>query len=819
MSQTVVLFNATGTDDEPELWVTNGTAAGTSEVAEESIGLDPQYITNFNGVALFEGADQNPDPEALPGLWETNGTAAGTSEIGGIASSEIANANFNGLQPSYFQVYHGEALFQGAAGLAGDVVLGLWVTNGTAGGTSEIGGNKNSEIHNAYSGGLLQDPPDFTPFNGKVLFRGWDSLGEVGLWITDGTAAGTKQLAPIAGAAFGPAAPPIGYDIQPQFMAVLGNKLLFDGADQEDTEGSLWVTNGTAAGTSEVGGEGNKGIKDTPFTDPAGDLPDGLQPYDLTTFRSEVLFAGQDDTLFHGDTYNHTYALWKSNGSAAGTVEIGGFGNSEITEANTAANGGIFNFEGVADPDFTVFGSEMLFVGDDLDGHYGLWVTNGTAGGTTEIGGLAGAGLSSVLNFTGEPESSPDFTVYGSEVLFDGLDSQNHATLWETNGTASGTQEISTADIAPTDFTLFTSGAQLAVTDILQNPGSGADLKDGATVSITLVMTEDATVAGTPKLVLNDHGVASYVSGSGTPDLTFKYTVAAGQNIADLEVISASLIGATIKDADGFNADLSTVSGTVLGIEIDTTPPTVTSVTATPTSGGTVGIGHTVKIDLDLSEAVIVSGTPSLRLSDGGTAIYNASASHPTSGLLEFDYAVTSGQSSFDLSIVSASLTSGASIRDSAGNAANLTIGATKENLRLVVDGIPPKVTSAIAIESPPGTDVTSGGSVTITLKMSEAVTVSGTPFLTLSDGATANYSSSPTSNTLTFVYDVGSESTTDLKIGTITGAIVDSAGNTLSPTLSADLKLEANVHLHAYDERRGHLEFGIGLEPGGSTR
>ena len=178
-------------------------------------------------------------------------------------------------------------------------------------------------------------------------------------------------------------------------MAVLGNKVLFDGADQEDTAGSLWVTNGTVAGTTEVGGEGNKGIKDVPFSDPAGDLPDGLQPYDLTTFGSEVLFAGQDDTLFHGDTYNHTFALWESNGTAAGTTEIGGFGNSEITEANSAANGGIFDFGSVGNPDFTVFGSEVLFIGQDADSvsHLGLWVTNGTAAGTTEVGRLGGRWL------------------------------------------------------------------------------------------------------------------------------------------------------------------------------------------------------------------------------------------------------------------------------------------------------------------------------------------------------------------------------------------------------------------------------------------
>ena len=175
MSTSVVLFNGLGSKDEPGMWVTDGTAAGTSELSVElSIGLNPQFITNFNDKALFEGAD----PSTLGGLWITDGTAAGTSEIGGPGSTGISEANFDGLQPGYFQVYKGEALFQGAAGLAGGEVFGLWVTNGTAAGTSEIGGNENAGIKNAYSGGLLQDPPDFTPFDGKVLFRGWDNKGE-----------------------------------------------------------------------------------------------------------------------------------------------------------------------------------------------------------------------------------------------------------------------------------------------------------------------------------------------------------------------------------------------------------------------------------------------------------------------------------------------------------------------------------------------------------------------------------------------------------------------------------------------------------------
>lgn len=85
-------------------------------------------------------------------------------------------------------------MFRGETGVAGINVPGLWVTDGTAAGTTEIGGLKNAGISSAYSGGMLGYPPDFTLFNSGVLFQAQDKVGNLGLWVTDGTAAGTSEL-------------------------------------------------------------------------------------------------------------------------------------------------------------------------------------------------------------------------------------------------------------------------------------------------------------------------------------------------------------------------------------------------------------------------------------------------------------------------------------------------------------------------------------------------------------------------------------------------------------------------------------------------
>lgn len=116
---------------------------------------------------------------------------------------------------------------------------------------------------------------------------------------------------------------------------------------------------------------------------------------------------------------------------------------------------------GVANPDFTVYGNEVLFLGVDSSeqpGQMSLWETNGTQSGTTEIGGLGNAGIAEhpVFASTADPKS-PDFTVYDGLVFFTALNSQNQWGIWETNGTASGTSEVfSTGSNAypATDFTL-----------------------------------------------------------------------------------------------------------------------------------------------------------------------------------------------------------------------------------------------------------------------------------------------------------------------------------------------------------------------------
>ena len=88
-------------------------------------------------------------------------------------------------------------------------------------------------------------------------------------------------------------------------------------------------------------------------------------------------------------------------------------------------------------------------------------------------------------------------------------------------------------------------------------------------MTFTLTASEAVTVSGgAPTLTLNDGGVATYASGSGTNALVFNYTVGAGQTTASLAATAVNLNGATIADGAGNAANLSLTGLTQTGPQI-----------------------------------------------------------------------------------------------------------------------------------------------------------------------------------------------------------------------------------------------------------
>jgi hypothetical protein len=318
------------------------------------------------------------------------------------------------------------------------------------------------------------------------------------------------------------------------------------------------------------------------------------------------------------------------------------------------------------------------------------------------------------------------------------------------------------------------------VTGVTAVPGAG-DFGVAGKIAITVTMSRAVTVTGTPTLVLGDGGVASYVAASSKPAnglLVFSYAIGAGQNTANLSVQSVTFpTGASIKDAAGQLANFGNVAVTFTGLQVDTTAPTMTHLGATPNTGP-VGLNQIVSIEIDTTEAVKVTGAPTLTLSNGGTATFDAATSTATA--LMFDYFPSSGQSTSDLKVTALNTPSSASVADAAGN--KLVFNAALGDTGLSIDTTTPAVTS-VGGNYPKTADLDTGANVDITLNMSEAVTVSGTPVLLLNDGGVATYAAGQsTATALVFDYTVLAGDTTSALAATGVdlegGSVTDLAGN-----------------------------------------
>ena len=324
-------------------------------------------------------------------------------------------------------------------------------------------------------------------------------------------------------------------------------------------------------------------------------------------------------------------------------------------------------------------------------------------------------------------------------------------------------------------------------------------------IEIVVSLSEPVVITGTPTLQLNiintitlQNATAVYVSGSGTNQLHYLYTVSPGDNTNDLDVKSATpflLTNATLKDRDfvpddpsgyvpNVSSGLSTVGpngvnpgilGSQRAIQVDTTTPIVgppvgqtafTGVTA-KNINGTYGTGQTLTISVQFNEAVVLTGTPTLLLQtspNGGVATFSGLEGGDT---LLFTYVIKSGDSTDDLDYLNpnALQLNGGSLTDLAGNAAILTLpapgstGSLSANRNIKID-----TTLAVTNVSTtlPNGSYGVGQVIPIQVQFNNGKTVNviGTPQLILkldspTNSVIVDYSSGSGTNVLTFLYTI----------------------------------------------------------------
>lgn len=358
--------------------------------------------------------------------------------------------------------------------------------------------------------------------------------------------------------------------------------------------------------------------------------------------------------------------------------------------------------------------------------------------------------VSSNPNFAGVDE----FRVTGNQIGYFGIDN------------------LTVNNVRPADSTPPTVSA-------LTSSTANGTYKTGDVIAIQVLFSEPVTVVGTPRITLETGATdrnANYSSGSGSATLTFTYVVQAGDTTADLDVVGTTALalnGGSIRDGAGNNAVLTLPVpgaagslGASKAIVIDGIAPVVASVSSS-TANGIYKVGDVIAVNVNLSEAVAVTGTPQLTLETGTTDRVINYASGGGTSTLTFNYTVQAGDTSVDLDYVStAALTlNGGTIRDAAGNNASLVLaapgaaGSLGANKSLVIDAVAPTVGGITVSGSPPATAT----SVTFSVAFSESVDNVSTDDFTLAGTGTA-------SGTISSV-SASSGSTIDVTVAGIVGS------------------------------------------------
>ncbi len=389
-----VYFSADGGGGHgEELWVTDGTEAGTELFADlkEPGESGPGEFTPFDGKLYFTAAAGIVGSE----LWSTDGSPANTEALFDEASvGELRPSGERLFMSGYagatgFEVYAhdggGTELVKDIAlgnpsgyvnqltGLAGRAVFAAddeggagtepWISDGTEPGT---------HILEDINPGGSSDPYEMTNVGGVVYFNADDGSHGHELWRTDGTT--TEMLADVK---TGPG------DSFPDEFVALGGKVYF-----------------TAAGP----GEGRELWAYDPVLESAARVKDvhpgipGSQPADLTLYDGRLYFAANDG--------EHGSELWASDGTEAGT-EL-------AADLNPGPEGSLVER-------LTPFGGKLFLVATDKAHGDEPWVSDGTAAGTAIAADVnPGKGGSHVI-FT---------AALGEQLLFDADDGEHGEELW-----------------------------------------------------------------------------------------------------------------------------------------------------------------------------------------------------------------------------------------------------------------------------------------------------------------------------------------------------------------------------------------------------
>jgi len=308
---------------------------------------------------------------------------------------------------------------------AGDATIGMepWVSDGSAAGTKQLK-DINSGEGNSY-------PSYFTSCNGKVFFSAFNNAYGNELWSTAGSASNTLLF--LDANTTSTQSGVTSYNYQNMYAAALStNKIVFYGI-QYSTGEELWKTDGTAAGTAIV----KELVPGTGSAYP--------QIYEVKKGKAYFLAYDSTGTIENIYVTDGTSGKTKKIASSVGYIYdihvadngtvfyVDYSGNYQLYRTDSTGNNFKLNTSNVYG-NFNVAGNICYFQGYNTYG-YELWKSDGTTAGTYLIADIN----------PGTNSSSPYyFTPLGNKMLFNATSAAGTG-LWISDGTPAGTKQISSS--------------------------------------------------------------------------------------------------------------------------------------------------------------------------------------------------------------------------------------------------------------------------------------------------------------------------------------------------------------------------------------
>ncbi|GMU09491.1 hypothetical protein ASNO1_57450 [Corallococcus caeni] len=322
-----------------ELWVTDGTPAGTRSVQAELLPpdtrIDPGSLRATPHRLFFTATSPGMGRE----LWTSDGTREGTH-----VTRELNPGRFDGVGYQAPVFVAGDFVLFTPAGM-GETEFDLWRSDGTEAGTVPVK-DIDPGLSSASAGSFVRA--------GDTIFFTARSPQGLELWRTDGTEAGTRLVRDLR--------PGLG-DSTPLQLTAVGSTLYFTAEDGQRAR-SLFKSDGTEAGTVLV----------MEFLTTST----GPSLHHFTALGNKLLF------IISGTSQG--IELWRTDGTLAGTLPV-------TTLPRTMLDG---------PPGVTLVpvGNRVYVMGRGGASGDSLWVTDGTSANTVRIPRPTESGLESVRGFT-----------------------------------------------------------------------------------------------------------------------------------------------------------------------------------------------------------------------------------------------------------------------------------------------------------------------------------------------------------------------------------------------------------------------------------